>query len=142
EHRADRRYLQDAGEQFEAVRDLGAHVQVWLDPQMHALAERFRAPAGGLVDIETVAGVPMEEVHRSLARAGHQVYTRELTTEDVALTGLSVVRVVVGGLVPNAPAAFAYLRCPRVAGAAVSRGWRDVPPVAPGDFTLAPPPHM
>ncbi|POH71758.1 YcaO-like family protein [Arthrobacter glacialis] len=142
EHRSDRRYLQDAGEQFEAVRDLGAHVQVWLDPGMHALADRFKAPAGALAGIEEVAAVPMEEVHRRLAGAGHEVYARELTTDDVALTGLSVVRVVVGGLVPNAPAAFAYLGCPRVAKAAVARGWRHVAPHGPEDFTLAPPPHM
>ncbi|MDJ0318584.1 YcaO-like family protein [Arthrobacter antibioticus] len=142
EHRVDRRYLQDTGEHFEAVRDLGAHVQVWLDSRMHVLAERFRTPTGGLVDIEKVAAVPMEAVHRRLARAGHEVYTRELTTNDVALTGLSVVRVVVGGLVPNAPAAFAYLGCPRIADIAVARGWRDVPPYGPDDFTLAPPPHM
>ncbi|GAA4895304.1 hypothetical protein GCM10023237_12070 [Streptomyces coeruleoprunus] len=32
DHRADRRYLDDCGEHFAAVRDLGAHVQVWLDP--------------------------------------------------------------------------------------------------------------
>ena len=126
EHRVDRSYLQDIGEHFEAARDLGAHVQVWLDSRMHVLAERFRTPTGGLVDIEKVAAVPMEAVHRRLARAGHEVYTRELTTNDVALTGLSVVRVVVGGLVPNAPAAFAYLGCPRIADVAVARGWRDV----------------
>lgn len=34
DHRADRRYLDDCGEEFAAVRDLGAHVQAWLDPRL------------------------------------------------------------------------------------------------------------
>lgn len=142
EHRDDRRYLDDAGEQFEAIRDLGAHVQLWLDPRLHGMARRFNEPAGGTVGLDAVEHVGMPEVYRRLEAAGHNVYTRELTTPDVALTGLSVVRAVVGGLVPNAPAAFTYLGCPRFAKAALSRGWRTTPPVGPGDFTLAPPPHM
>lgn len=68
--------------------------------------------------------------------------TADLTTEDVAETSLRVARVLVSGLVPNAPAAFGYFGCPRFADAALARGWRARPPAAPGDFTLAPPPHM
>lgn len=142
EHREDRRYLDDAGDNFSAVRDLGAHVQLWQDPRLHPLAARFTSPALGLADIDDVPGVPMAEVYRRLENAGHPVYVRDLTTPDVAVTGLRVARAVVGGLVPNAPAAFAYLGCPRFAEAAVSRGWRTAPPVKAADFTLAPPPHM
>ncbi|MFE1500440.1 hypothetical protein ACFW89_35925, partial [Streptomyces albidoflavus] len=63
-------------------------------------------------------------------------------TEDVAETSLRVARVLVSGLLPNAPAAFAYFGCPRFAEAGVRRGWRTTAPGAPEDFTLAPPPHM
>lgn len=142
DHRPDRRYLDSVGSDFGAVRDLGAHVQVWLDPRAHHLAERFTNPALGLVDIGEVSHVSMPELYARLGAAGHPVYTRELTTQDVAVTGLSVVRAVVGGLVPNAPAAFAYLGCPRVGSAALQRGWRTEAPRLPQDFTLTPPPHM
>ncbi|NWL12321.1 hypothetical protein DM793_13665 [Paenarthrobacter nitroguajacolicus] len=142
EHRADRRYLDAVGPHFSAVRDLGAHVQVWLDPRTHQLADRFTQPAGGVVDIDAVDYVSMPALYERLEAAGHTVYTRELTTPDVRSTGLSVVRAVVGGLVPNAPAAFAYLGCPRFGTAALQRGWRETVPSRSKDFTLTPPPHM
>lgn len=142
DHREDRAYLDDAGEHFSAVRDLGAHVQLWLDPRVHHLVARFTAPELGLVDIDALDGVALPEVHARLRDAGHPVHLRDLTTADVAQTGLRVVRAVVGGLVPNAPAAFAYLGCPRFAQAALDRGWRDEAPHRPEDFTLVPPPHM
>ncbi|WP_244296447.1 YcaO-like family protein [Paenarthrobacter nitroguajacolicus] len=142
EHREDRRYLDSVGPDFEFVRDLGAHVQVWLDPRTHHLAQRFTEPACGMVDIDAVPYVSMPELYSRLEAAGHTVYTRDLTTSDVAVTGLSVVRAVVGGLVPNAPAAFAYLGCPRIGTAALQRGWRSTAPELPQHFTLTPPPHM
>ncbi|MFF9628275.1 YcaO-like family protein [Streptomyces fradiae] len=142
DHRADRRYLDACGEDFAAVRDLGAHVQVWLDPRMAPYARRFTAPALGTVPVQDLAPGGPETLRARLAARGHRVITLDLTTEDVAETPLRVARVLVSGLVPNAPAAFAYLGCPRFADAALERGWRDRPPTAPGDFTLAPPPHM
>jgi len=142
EHRADRRYLDDVGENFAKVRDLGAHVQVWLDPRVHALASRFTAPALGMVGIDEVSSVGQETVAARLAAGGHRVFSRDLTTSDVARTALRVERVFVTGLVPNAPAAFAYLGSARFRSAARSRGWRQHDPVDPDDFTLIPPPHM
>ncbi|MEO3976652.1 YcaO-like family protein [Streptomyces sp. CAU 1734] len=145
DHRADRRYLDDCGERFERVRDLGAHVQVWLDPRMAPLAGRFTEPALGVVPVSE-AGAPREggraALEARLAGRGHRVVTFDLTTEDVAETELRVARVLVSGLIPNAPAAFAYLGAPRFAEAALARGWRITPPAGPDDFTLAPPPHM
>ncbi|WP_251021519.1 YcaO-like family protein [Streptomyces sp. ISL-98] len=142
DHRADRRYLDDCGTDFAAVRDLGAHVQVWLDDRVTPLATRFTEPAGGLVDIADVMPGSREVLDRGLAEGGHRVMTFDLTTEDVAETPLRVARVLVSGLIPNAPAAFAYFGNPRFADAALSRGWRSAPPSLPGDFTLTPPPHM
>ncbi len=47
DHRADRRYLDDCGTEFAAVRDLGAHVQVWLDDRMaRSPAASPRPPSG------------------------------------------------------------------------------------------------
>ncbi|MDJ0350246.1 YcaO-like family protein [Cryobacterium sp. PH29-G1] len=142
EHRADRRYLDAVGENFARVRDLGAHVQVWLDPRVHPLAERFTQPSLGTVSITQIPSVSQGWVYERLAAGGHRVFTRDLTTSDVARTSLRVARVVVTGLVPNAPAAFAYLGSERFRTAARERGWRSTDPVDPDDFTLTPPPHM
>ncbi|MGK5632634.1 YcaO-like family protein [Streptomyces sp. URMC 123] len=141
DHRADRRYLDDAGPHFEHVRDLGAHVQVWLDDRLAPLARRFTDP-GETVPVTAIPHGSRDLLRRRLADGGHRVVGFDLTTPDVAETPLRVARVLVTGLVPNAPAAFAYLGCPRFADAAVARGWRTTPPSGPDDVTLAPPPHM
>ncbi|WP_455359085.1 YcaO-like family protein [Streptomyces sp. SYSU K21746] len=142
DHRADRRYLDDCGEDFGAVRDLGAHVQVWLDDRVAPLARRFTDPAGGVIGIDAVAAGSRQHLDQALAAGGHRVMTFDLTTEDVAETTLRVARVLVSGLIPNAPAAFAYLGSSRFGRAALARGWRTELPTGPGDFTLTPPPHM
>ncbi|MCQ6554972.1 YcaO-like family protein [Streptomyces sp. C10-9-1] len=142
EHRADGRYLDACGEQFAHVRDLGAHPQVWLDERMAAEARRFTAPAHGTVPVDAVGPGSRERLEKALHAGGHRLMTFDLTTEDVAETTLRVARVLVSGLLPNAPAAFGYFGCPRLAEAAVRRGWRTTAPHAPEDFTLAPPPHM
>ncbi|MFJ6569081.1 YcaO-like family protein [Streptomyces sp. NPDC091292] len=142
DHRADRRYLDDCGPEFGAVRDLGAHVQVWLDPRTAPLARRFTHPELGVVPIDALSPTSRPELDARLAAGGHRVITLDLTTEDVAETSLRVARVLVSGLVPNAPAAFGYFGCPRFGQAAVARGWRSSAPDGPGDFTLTPAPHM
>ncbi len=142
DHRADARYLDACGPEFAAVRDLGAHVQVWLDPRMAAQARRFTEPALGTVPVDALQPGSRERLEHRLRAGGHRVVSVDVTTEDVAQTPLRVARVLVSGLIPNAPAAFAYLGCPRFADAALARGWRTTPPRAPADFTLAPPPHM
>ncbi|MGK5501460.1 YcaO-like family protein, partial [Streptomyces sp. URMC 125] len=142
DHRPDGRYLDDCGTDFAAVRDLGAHVQVWLDDRTAPLAERFTRPALGTAGIGEVPPGSRADLDARLREGGHRTVTVDLTTEDVAQTPLRVARVLVSGLVPNAPAAFAYYGCPRFAEAALARGWRTTAPGAPDDFTLAPPPHM
>ncbi|PZR53901.1 hypothetical protein DNL40_06345 [Xylanimonas oleitrophica] len=141
DHRADRRYLDSAGASFRHVRDLGAHVQVWLDPRVHHLAERFTAPVHGTVPVQEVAPGDVARLRQRLHEDGHRVITHDLTTRDVAQTSLRVVRTLVTGLVPNAPAAFRYLGMPRFADAARSRGWAPADPAA-DPLALCPPPHM
>ncbi|WP_238580762.1 YcaO-like family protein [Streptomonospora alba] len=140
--REDGSYLDSAGEHCRNIVDLGAHVQLWLDPRLHAQARRFTEPALGLRPITRIPAVSMEEVYRRLARRGHRVLTRDLTTADVGRTPLRVVRTFITGLVPNAPAAFAYLGMARFEEAARARGWRASWTGNPEDFTLVPPPHM
>lgn len=142
DHRPDADYTTAAGPQYENVIDLGAHVQVWLDPSVHGEARRFQAPAQGVRPLNAMSAVSMDEVYRRLRERGHRVLTRDLTTSDVRRTHLRVVRSIVTGLVPNAPAAFSYLGMPRFRAAAEERGWRTTWTGGPEDFTLLPAPHM
>lgn len=70
DHRADRRYLDDCGPEFAAVRDLGAHVQVWLDDRMAPLARRFTEPALGTVPVTAIAPGSRTALDRALAAGG------------------------------------------------------------------------
>lgn len=140
--REDASYRDAAGDDFEQIVDLGAHVQLWLDPRVHSEARRFTDPAHGVHPITDIPTVTMQEVYQRLAARGHQILSRDLTTSDVRRTSLRVVRTFITGLVPNAPAAFAYLGMPRFKDAARERGWRSAWSGTREDFTLIPPPHM
>ncbi|MBW3085512.1 hypothetical protein KEM60_01712 [Austwickia sp. TVS 96-490-7B] len=140
DHRDDHHYLDSAGPHFAAVRDLGAHVQIWQDPRTHHLARRFTHPDLGVGDLHEIEAISSAHLRRRLADAGHRVVVKDLTTPDVAPTGLAVARVLVSDLVPNAPAAFAYYGMPRFADAARQRGWPI--PHGPDDLELTPAPHM
>lgn len=140
--RDDASYLDAAGPECEHIIDLGAHVQLWLDPRIHHEARRFTAPAQGIRPIDDIPTTSMPEIHQKLADAGHQVLTRDLTTDDVRRTSLRVVRTFVTGLVPNAPAAFSYLGMGRFPDAALKRKWRNSWAGTPADVSLIPPPHM
>jgi ribosomal protein S12 methylthiotransferase accessory factor len=107
---------------------------------MAPCARRFTDPALGTVPITDIEPTTRSALDSRLAR--HRVITFDLTTEDVLETPLRVARVLVSGLIPNQPAAFAYLGCPRFAQQALSRQWRTSAPTTAADFTLAPPPHM
>ncbi|OZM75440.1 YcaO-like family protein [Pseudonocardia sp. MH-G8] len=143
-HRDDRHHLDDAGPGFAAVRDLGAQVQVWLDPRVQAAhlhrftdpAEQAELPDGPVGDLPALRA--------ALRRAGNRVVYADLTTPDVACTSLRVVRVCATGLVPNAPAAFRYLGLTRWREAAAARGWAPGvdPATGPGGILLVPPPFL
>ncbi len=144
-HRADRRYLDDAGGPgFAAVRDLGAQVQVWLDPRVQDRhLARFTEPAEQHGLDRAPAG-DLAALRASLRRAGARVVHVDLTTDDVGHTPLRVVRTCATGLVPNAPAAFRYLGLPRWREAAAARGWAPGtdPDRGPDGLTLVPPPLL
>lgn len=144
DHRPARDYLAAAGPRCERVRDLGAQAQVWLDPEVQRrLLPRFTDPETyvGLDELPTGGEA---DLRARLAAGGHEVVVCDLTTPDVALTPLRVVRVCARGLVTNAPAAFTYLGMPR---------WRDVAarsagtagtvdPDQPDSLLLVPPPSL
>lgn len=134
-HRPDRDYLAVAGEQCSAVRDLGAQAQVWLDPEVQLrLLPRFTRPTE-TVGLDALPTATESSLRSALRAAGHEVVVCDLTTPDVALTPLRVVRVCARGLVPNAPAAFPYYGLPR---------WTEVAGRAPTpeSLLLLPPPSL
>lgn len=135
-HRPERDYLAVAGgAQQSAVRDLGAQAQVWLDPEVQrTLMPRFTAP-GTTVGLDALPTGTEAGLRAALAAAGHEVVVCDLTTPDIALTPLRVVRVCARGLVPNAPAAFPYYGLPR---------WTAVAgrTPTPASLLLLPPPSL
>ncbi len=136
-HREDRRYLDDAGEDFSRIVDLAAQTQVWLDERLHPLLTRFDG-TGAAIDIDDVPPGDLATARDRLEESGHREIRVDLTTADVAETGLRVARVIVTGLLVNSPAAFPYLATPRLA--RIARRHRRPPP-SPASVTLAPPPH-
>lgn len=142
DYREDSSYLDAAGPECEHIIDLGAHVQLWLDPRIHHEARRFTDPAQGVQSITDIPTTSMPEIYQKLTDAGHRVLTRDLTTDDIRRTPLRVVRTFISGLVPNAPAAFSYLGMDRFPDAALHRGWRNSWTGTPNDVSLIPPPHM
>ncbi|QOD42532.1 YcaO-like family protein [Clavibacter zhangzhiyongii] len=121
-YRADRRYLDDAGPGYARLVDLPSVAQLHLDPRMNgAHLDRLRPDASvPLDDLPRIAAADPRQAHlQELARQGLRAVSVDLTTPDVRLAGLEVVRVVVPGLVGNGPPAYPlrgsarYLEVPR-----------------------------
>jgi ribosomal protein S12 methylthiotransferase accessory factor len=117
-------------------------MQVHLDPRA---AETIRpwVTSDERVPLESVAALPDRSLgtyRQVLEAAGHEIVAVDVTTPDVAATGLRVVRTVVPGLVSNFPAAFPFNGRRRLQDAAVELGWRDTP-LAEDDLNVFPLPH-
>jgi ribosomal protein S12 methylthiotransferase accessory factor len=140
--RADRRYLDDYRPDFHDVTDLMCQQQVFLDP-----AARLRvAPWVDVPEERDLAQLPspgprcLDTYRRCLEATGCEIFYADVTTPDVAGTGLTVVRALVPGLVANAPAAFPCLGRRRVQDTAVRLGWRESP-LDEQDLNYFPLPH-
>lgn len=127
--RADRRYLDSYRSDFHDVVQLLAQQQVCLDP-------RAREVFGPWVDVpstralEMVPHLPDRSVttyRQRVEQRGYEIFVADITTPDIALCGLHVVRVMIPGLVPNFPAAFPALGRQRIQQHAVQLGWRTTP---------------
>lgn len=140
--RADRAYLDSFRPDFHDVGDLECQPQIYLDPRAIAQVR----PALDVPRVRDWGTLPhlaarSSEVYRGLLEeAGFEVFVVDLTTPDVALTGLTVLRVVVPGLVPNFPAAFPFLGGRRLQDAGVWLGWREQP-LDEADLNIYPLPH-
>jgi ribosomal protein S12 methylthiotransferase accessory factor len=140
--REDRRYLDDYRPDFRDVVDLMAQLQIYLDPRA---TERVRpwvdTPAG--LRLENIAPMPdgtLRGYAETFASRGYEIFYADLTTPDVASTGMRVVRVFVPGLVGNFSAAFPYQGKGRLRDAAVELGWRTQP-LGEDEINTFPLPH-
>jgi ribosomal protein S12 methylthiotransferase accessory factor len=110
-YRADRSYLDCVTEHFAEADDFATHAQLYLDPRMHEHLARITGAADEIdaADLPALAGEERAALLQRLTACGRRVISVDLTTSDVAATDLRVVRVLIPGLYPNAPAAFPFL---------------------------------
>ncbi|VEG28964.1 bacteriocin biosynthesis docking scaffold, SagD family [Actinomyces howellii] len=140
--RADRRYLDDFRADMHDCDDLMVQQQVYLDPRAAARMSHLlepglrRPPAQDPQDGDRSA----ERYRRALERQGVDAIVVDITTSDVASTGMRVVRVIAPGTVGNAPAAFPFLGRRRVQDIAVELGWRSTP-LEEDELNYFPMPH-
>src|SRR5574340_595049 len=92
---------------------------------------------GQIVPTSMTTGLTYEKV---LEDQGYEIFYADITTPDVAVAGIHVVRALVPGLVPNFPAAFPFLGQGRVQQAAVTLGWRTAP-FTEAELNYFPMPH-
>ncbi|HBL29018.1 MAG TPA: bacteriocin biosynthesis protein SagD, partial [Acidobacteria bacterium] len=71
---------------------------------------------------------------------GFRAISVDVTTPDVQAAGLCVVRVIVPGLYPNAPAAFPFLGGRRLYEEPAALGWLPAP-LTEADLVRVPLPH-
>jgi len=128
--RADRRYCDAFRADFRDVIDLGSQAQIYLDPRMHPYLDRITKPERvvSLADIPSIQADDLRSAYlRRLAERGFRAYSVDLTTPDIRSVGLHVVRVVVPGLYPNAPAGFPFLGGDRLYREPYEMGWIPAP---------------
>lgn len=125
--RQDRRYLEDFRTDMRDCDDLMVQQQVYLDPRAGQRTSHLLEPPTRRA-VRAIGSLPdrsAQTYRAAVERAGHEVIVVDLTTPDIASTGMSVVRVLVPGTIGNAPAAFPFLGRRRVQDLAVELGWRD-----------------
>jgi ribosomal protein S12 methylthiotransferase accessory factor len=99
------------------VVDYGCHLQLYLDPAVRSRFERELAEAvSGEVSCACLPPCPPDLgwLVERLNLAGYQVISVDVTTPDVAGTGLAAVRVLVPGLYSNSAAGLPFLGGTRI----------------------------
>lgn len=140
--RADRRYLDSYRADLRDCDDLMVQQQVHLDPRaVRRVAPLLERPVTRTLSDAPRLGARTPDAYRgALEAAGHEVIVVDITSPDIASTGMAVVRTIVPGTVGNAPAAFPFLGGGRVQQLAVELGWRDTP-LREEELNLFPLPH-
>ena len=124
--RADRRYLDSYRADMRDCDDLMVQQQVHLDPRaVERVAPLLERPVTQtFADTASLAARTPEAYREALESVGHEVIVVDITSPDIASTGMAVVRAIVPGTVGNAPASFPFLGRGRVQDLAVELGWR------------------
>lgn len=140
--RADRAYIDSYRDDMRDCDDLMVQQQVFLDPRaIERVAPLLeRAPVRDIRDIPSLPTRSPDGYRTAIEAAGHEVIVVDITSPDVASTGMAAVRVIVPGTVGNAPAAFPFLGNRRVQDLAVELGWRKTP-LAETELNYFPLPH-
>ncbi|WP_370894668.1 YcaO-like family protein [Janibacter sp. GXQ6167] len=140
--RADRAYLDDFRPDMHDCDDLMVQQQVYLDPRAgERMRHLLQPPTTRTMDsLPRLPERSRAAYQQAIEAAGYEVIVVDITTPDVASTGLSVVRAIVPGTIGNAPAAFPFLGRDAVSDLALRLGWRDAP-LAEADINLFPLPH-
>jgi ribosomal protein S12 methylthiotransferase accessory factor len=127
--RADRRYLDAYRADFRDAIDLMCQLQTYLDPRAIDLVRPLldTPRTAELGDQPRLPDYSVASYRRAVEAKGYEIFYSDITTRDVGRAGMSVVRVLVPGLIPNFAAAFPYLGKGRLQDIAVEYGWRDRP---------------
>ncbi|MBY3989962.1 YcaO-like family protein [Rhodococcus fascians] len=129
-YRADRNYLDAAGENFRNLVDLPAVAQLYQDRRMQTEEALLRLEPRTRISIDeipSVADSARERYLHSLARHEIEATAVDLTTDDVARSGLTVVRVLAPRLIGNGPPAFPLHGSPRLLEVPAALGWNVRP---------------
>jgi ribosomal protein S12 methylthiotransferase accessory factor len=140
--RADRRYLDDYRPDFRDAVDLMCQVQIHLDPRAPEVVRPWvdTAASRTLEDLPRLPEQSLDAYRAAVEGRGYEIFYADITTRDVACTGMRVVRVLIPGLVPNFAAAFPFHGRGRLRDVAVELGWRSSP-LAEDEINVFPMPH-
>jgi ribosomal protein S12 methylthiotransferase accessory factor len=140
--RADRRYIDDYRADFHDVGDLECQMQFYLDTRATETAKKW-VLSGESIPLTSIPSLPdrtLRTIQRRIEEHGYEIVVVDITTPDVAASGLRVVRVLVPGLVSNYPAAFPFNGRRRLQDGPVDLGWRT-DPLDETELNLHPLPH-
>lgn len=128
-YRADRRYCDSFDDDYRDITDLMLQQQFFLDPRAVAqVRPLLDTPATRFfADLPSLPDNRFETYRRPIEDQGFEIFYADITSADIALTGMRAVRVIIPGLIPNMPAAFPAAGGARVFELPVQMGWRTAP---------------
>ncbi|MFZ5825845.1 MAG: YcaO-like family protein [Bacillota bacterium] len=140
-YRADRSYRGAFRPDYHDMIDLLHNGQYYLDPSTHSgIGRLLNAAESAPMPVAEPGASSLDHLVAILAERNLECIYVDLTTPDMKDAGLSVVRVLVPGMVPNAPTAFPFLGPRRLYEVPVTMGWAGRP-LTEAELNLAPLPH-
>lgn len=123
-YRADRSYKADFRSDYRDMVDLYLNSQYYMDPSaLREIDYLLNADETGVLSPDIEGPFAVETLLKRLSAIRLEAFYADVTTPDIRDVGLHVTRVLVPGLVPNAPTAFPYLAPDRLYSVPVRLGW-------------------